>query len=461
MRHAVPAALVLALALAAGPAAAPGTAVADTFELADGTVVDGRVTQEKDGFVWIRTLLDVRKVAASDIRSRAEGVPDFERYAALRAKIDKDPRDVASMWDLYQLLLKYAEQSKPHAAEARLLPPRIVKVAPDHEGARDANGEVKFEGVWVRKEDLARLQAEAERRRKTVEWQTKLGVQVELYDCDHWLLVDNTKSKELSKHAKALDEIYRLCGETLGADRFWDGQAPVVTLAKFSDYTRILDESWKGWGISQWRYEAARNPQNCGIWLHRPTQYQMRAVPEAKSDAEDGMWAAVVHNAVHVAIWSQRRASEPPAWFEEGLASLLEIETRGYQKAFCVGVQADSRQKTSDQPKKGKGGNKALAGEQQVFKEHAKRAMEDGEFPEMRKFLTMKLGDFGPAEVGGAMGLVQWLRGKDPEKFKQLWAEIRAGVPAKDQDAPWRKVYGWNLIEDMQKDFKVWVLAEW
>lgn len=459
MRPALPAALVLALAVALAPA--PRPAAADTFELADGSTIDGKVTQEKDGFVWIRTLLDVKKVAAGDIKARNEGVPDYERYASLRAKIEKDPRDVASMWELYQLLLRYADLSKPHAAEARLLPPRIVKVDPEHADARDANGEVKFEGRWVRKEDLARLQAEAERRRKTSEWQAKLGVTVELYDCDHWLLVDNTKTRELSKHAKQLDEIYRLCGETLGTDRFWDGQAPVVTFQRFADYTRVLDESWKGWQISQWRYEAARHPQNCGIWLHRPVPYQMRCVPEAKTDGEDGMWAAIVHNAVHVAIWSQPRSVEPPAWFEEGLASLLEIEVRGYQKAYCVGVAKDDRQKTSDQPKKGKGGNKALAGEQQVFKEHAKRAMEDGEFPEMRKFLTMKLGDFGPAEAGGAMGLVQWLRGKDPEKFKQLWAELRKGTPPKDADAPWRKVYGWNLIEDMQKDFKVWVLAEW
>lgn len=455
---------VLACGAALAALAAPGPlaprAVADVFELADGTSVDGRIVQEKDGFVWIRTMLETKKVAATDVKSRTEGVPDTDRYASLKAAIEKNPKDADSMWALYELLMKYAAQSKPLAAEAKLLPARIVKIVPDHEAARDANGEVKFEGRWVKKEDLARLQAEAARKAKIDEWQKKLGVVVDVYMGDHWELVDGTRSKDLAKHAKMLDDVYRLCCETLGAERFWDGQATSVTLQRYADYTRILDESWKGWQISQWRYDAARLASNGGIWLHRPVPYQMRCVPETKTDAEDGMWAAVIHNATHVAIWSQKRASEPPAWFEEGLATLFEIEVRGFPKAFCVGVSGVEKGGTTDRPAGKKGGAKALAGEQQVLKEHAKKAMEDGEFPELRKFLRMKLGDFGPAEVGGALGLVQWLRGKDPEKFKELWKEIRAGGHKSDDDV-WRKIYGWNLIEDMQKDFKVWALSEW
>jgi len=438
----------------AGPPAARG----DLFELADGTKLDGKLIQEKDGFVWIRTLAETKKVPAAAVKSRTPGPAPVEVLAEFEAKIAKNPADVEALWGYYKFCTEHAAESKDLASKAKPIPGRIVKLAPDHEWARDALGEVKFEGKWVKKEDLARLEAEAARKAKKEAYQKQYGIALEVYDADHWLLLDNTGAKDLARKAKELDDAYRLCGEMLGAERFWDGQSIALTIKRYDDYARILNESWKAWGMYEWRYKAAMDRQNGGFWQHHPTQFQMRCIPESKTDGEDGMWAAVVHNAAHVAIWSMKRSSEPPAWFEEGVASVVENEVRGYQKSYCVGVTTADRAKTSDQPKKKGGGNKGLAGEQSVFKEHAKRAVEDNEFPEMRKFLRMKLGDFGPVEAGGAIGLVTWLRNKDPEKFKLLWAELRKA--GKDDDA-WQKSFGWNLIEDMEKEFRVWVRTEW
>ena len=451
--------LALAAAALLVLTAAPASR-ADVLELTDGTSIDGKVIQEKDGFVWVRTLAETRKIAVAEVKSRTPGEAPADVLIALEARVAKDPRDVAALWEYYEFLSAHAEESKELAQKARPLPGRIVKIDPEHEGAHDALGEAKFQGKWVAKTDLPRLEAEAERRRIKEAAQKQYGVPLEVQVGDHWEVLDNTGCKDLGRKVKDLDEVYRICGEVLGADRFWDGTARVVTFKRYDDYARYLDEAWKGWQIGQWRYEAARDPRNGGIWLHTPAPFQMRCIPESKTDAEDGMWAATVHNAVHVAIWSQKRAQVPPAWFEEGLAAEIETEVRGMQKAFCVGLTDSTAGKTTDKPRKGsKSGNKGLAGEQQVFKEHAKRAMDDGEFPEMRKFLRMKIGDRGPVEAGGALGLVTWLRNKDPEKFKLLWAEIRQGS-AKDDD-PWRKSYGWNLIEDMEIEFKTWVRAEW
>ncbi|MCE9636244.1 MAG: hypothetical protein K8T90_11130 [Planctomycetes bacterium] len=459
-RRSVASILTLAILASLGAGSASVPARADVFEMADGSKVEGKVIQEKDGFVWIRTLVETKKVAAADIKTKTAGPAPADVMADLDAKIAKDPRDVKSLWALYELLTAHAAESKEIALKAKPIPARIIKIDPDHEEAHDALGETRFDGKWVKKEDVPRLEAELERRKKKEAFQKQYQATFDLYDGDHWQLVDNTGCKDLARKAKELDDAYRILGEALGADRFWDGQATVVTLKKFGDYARILDESWKSWGISQWRYDAARLPTNCGIWLHRPTPFQMRCPPDQKADGEDGMWAAVIHNSVHVQIWSMRRASEPPAWFEEGLASVIELEVRGVQKAYCVGVAGVDKGGTTDKPAGKRGnGNKDLAGESQVFKEHAKKAVEDDQFPEMRKFLRMKTGDFGPAEVGGAIGLVTWLRGKDPEKFKALWAEIRQG-PKKDDD-PWKKVYGYNVIEDMEKEWKIWVRTEW
>ena len=76
----------------------------------------------------------------------------------------------------------------------------------------------------------------------------------------------------------------------------------------------------------------------------------------------------------------------------------------------------------------------------------------------MRKFLRMQMGDYGAAEEGGAYGLVVWLTGRDSEKFKEFVKALRY---AHKDDDPWRKVYGYEFIEDMEKDWKVWVLSEW
>lgn len=458
VRTAVPlaAALVFTL-LAASRSAVPASA--DVFELADGTKLDGRLVQEKDGFVWIRTLVETRKVAAADIRSRTPGEAPVDVYAALKAKVEKEPKNVEALWALYLFCAEHAAESKDIAREAKAIPPRVVKLAPEHEEARDAVGDVKFEGRWVKKVDLARLEAEAARKKKQDEWQERTGVLVEVADGEHWTIVDNTGAKDLSKKVKELDDLYRLTGEALGADRFWDGTATALVFKRHPDYVRYLDSAWKG-KMSEWRFNAARDRALGGFWTQNPMPFQARCIPDSKTDAEEGMWAAVAHNVVHVCIWSQKRASEPPAWLEEGLAAILEFEVRGISKAWCVGTQDLKRDQTTDKPAKGsKNGNAALAGEQAVVKEHCKKAVEDDTFPEMRKFLRMKLGEFGPVEVGGAIGLVTWLRAKDPEKFKALWKEIRGGF--KTDDDPWRKVYEYRLIEDMEKEWKTWVRSEW
>ena len=466
MRLARPASLVTATVAAVlagalvGSAIDPPPAAADIVELKDGTKLDGKVIQEKDGFLWVRTLVETRKVPVADVKSRTPGESPSDVLAALRAKVEKDPKDPSALWDLYLFLTEHGDQVKEFVREAKSIPPKVVRLAPNHEGAHEALGEVSYEGKWVKKEELARLEAEASRRKKQDDAQKKYGVVVEVYEGEHWTIIDSTGCKDLPKKSKELDECYRLTADVLGAEKFWDGQAQALALKRYTDYERILDESWKAWQIPEWKYTAAKDRNLGGFWIQYPTQLQVRCIPDMKTDAEDGMWAAFVHNTVHVCIWSQKRTGPPPAWFEEGLASILEVEVRGVQKAYCVGISSTDKSGTSDKPKGGKGkGNAGLAGEQQVFKEHCKKAVDDGTFPEMRKFLRMKLGDLGPEEVGGAIGLVTWLRAKDAEKFKELWKELKAG--SKSDDDPWRKVYGWNLIEDMEKEWKIWVRAEW
>ena len=77
----------------------------------------------------------------------------------------------------------------------------------------------------------------------------------------------------------------------------------------------------------------------------------------------------------------------------------------------------------------------------------------------MRMFLKMQIGDYGPAEEGGAYGLVTWLISKDEAKFAEIVNALKRSS-RRDDDA-WSEVYGYELIEEMEKDWKSWVLSEW
>jgi hypothetical protein len=187
------------------------------------------------------------------------------------------------------------------------------------------------------------------------------------------------------------------------------------------------------------------------------------------------MWSAIVHNCAHVTIWTMWSASArawekdtPPAWVEEGLGAWTEIQVMGVQVSSCMGESAKPKEPkqggTTDKdphkkkdPKKNADSLREAANE---YKERCKAAMESDEFPPLRQFLTYKVGDLGPPEEGGTQGLVTWLMQVDPEKFKVLIASLAKGGK-RVLDEYYRDAYGFELIEDMEKKWRGWVLGEW
>ncbi len=449
------AALLGAAALVVSAIAAP--ALADTFVLKSGSTLDGKVVKEDATFVWVKTLTRVEKVPVSDIETRTAGESAVEVYEKLQRQVAKSPDDVPANWELYRFLRDHAAEGLDKEAPKVLA--KVLKLAPEHEEARDANDEVKFEGQWVKKSELARLQAAAARRKVQQEWVERLKVPVEVYEADHWLLVDNTGEKDLAARATALDKAYQALREAIGVEEFWTGRAVVITLKEYEDYVRVLDDYASSWKMSPAWMTFAKDRSTGGVWRHRPDPTQLRWI----GAGTEGMWSAIVHNAAHVALWKLTRPPrEPAAWLDEGLGAWVEIEVSGQQVNSCVSVPPEKTAGGTTDKRKGKrkgAGAEALRDAANQFKEMAVAAVGDGEFPEMRLFLRMKLGEFGPIEEGGALGLVTWLHGRDPEKFIKLIELVRAGN-LKD-DEIWKQVYGYELVEDMEKDFKTWVLTEW
>jgi hypothetical protein len=442
-----------ALALLPCLAAAPAPARADVLELADGRVLDGKVLQERDGFVWVKTLAKTEKVPVAQVRSRTPGVSPVERLETLTAQAEKAARDAEPWWELYAFCAEHPELAK----EAKRALDRTLRIAPDHAEARDANGEARFEERWVRKTELARLEAEAERLRVKREWEQRLGVTVEVYRGQHWLIVDNTGERDLARRCQDLDDAYQRMCDVLGEERVWDDVAPAVTLREHEDYVRAIDRFQPAWQKNDAWLAIAKDPKNAGVWNHKPEPMQLRSVP---STGAEGMWAALVHMNAHVILWRLRRSVNPPAWLEEGLGAWVEIEVKGLQMAYCIGYQggAKGRATTDRAPKSGKKQGDALSDAQSEYKEHCVRAVQEGSFPIMRNFLRMTIGEFGPPEEGASLGMVTWLVGKDPEAFKKLVRLWRAG--GKEDDV-WKEAYGFERVEDMEREWKAWVLAEW
>ena len=451
-----------------------GSARADLLELTDGTKLDGRVFKEEGGFVWVKTLQGSKKIAADQIKSREPGESAVEKYEKLKAAAEKEPITAAALWNLYEFQAAHLAELPPETAKQnKSLLPRILKKEPDHPGAREASGEVMFQGDWVKKSDLARLQAEAAKEKVRVEWQTRLGVAVAIYEADHFLLIDNTGDKDLAARGKTLDQTYETLSRVMGVERLWKDRSVIVTIKDYDPFCKAVDGFTGECNIPANIVAAAKDRGTGGLWRHSPYALQLRW----PSSGTESMWSAIVHNCAHVAVWTfwysaaGGRAWErdtPPAWIEEGLGAWTETEVMGQQVATCMGESKKATEPkqggTSDKdprkkkdPKKNAASLKEAANE---FKERCKAAIESDEFPPMRQFLTFKVGDLGPPEEGGVLGLVTWLVQTDAEKFKALLAAVAKGGK-KVMDEYWRETYGFEVVEDMEKKWRGWVIGEW
>jgi hypothetical protein len=226
----------------------------------------------------------------------------------------------------------------------------------------------------------------------------------------------------------------------------------------------VLNDFAAAANVSAGILEAARSPKTGGLWRHRPPPFQIRW----PSSGTEGMWSAIVHNVAHMSIWALWGKDPPPAWIDEGMGAWLEIEVMGQQVNSCMGESAKPKDPktggtTDKSPKKKKDPKKNaedLAEARSEYKQRCKDAIAADEFPPMRQFLTYRVGDLGPPEEGGALGLVTWLMKTDADRFRTLFKLFRAGG-RRTVDEYWREAYGFELIEDMEKKWRGWVAGEW
>ena len=135
--------LVAGLALAAVPAAR-----ADTLELADGRVVEGRVTKDADSYRVVSRYGEAT-IAAKDVKSWTRAKPvDVEwreRLAALK------PGDTAARAEIAKWLAE-AGRADDAAATAQA----VLAEDPDSAGAHAVLGHVRHGGTWMTPDEAKR-----------------------------------------------------------------------------------------------------------------------------------------------------------------------------------------------------------------------------------------------------------------------------------------------------------------
>jgi len=427
---------------------------ADVYVLKDGRTVDGKTLREKGGFVYVKTLTTTEKIALADVESMTEGESAFEVLTRLRGAVARDKKDVAAHWELCRFLREHAEGDKALTKDADKLLAKVLSLDTDHKDARDANGDVWFEGEWIKKSELSRRKAEAARRKLAREWSREIGMSVEVEEGEHFVIVCALEDVDLPERIGQLDEAYALLTDLFQREQLWSGRSPAIQVHDRGDYEGVVDKYGKKWGASASWYAIAKHESAGGCWrVNPPTQLRF------PFQGEEALWFSQVHMVGHLAAW-KLWGKMPPAWIPEGLGQWVEYEVMGENMASCIGTKSpkSSARDTSDASKKKK--SKKGKGREEINyrKERLIEALNDDEFPSLRKFLGMQLGEFSAAEEGASLALVEFILQKDREKFAELFAGLSARGAQKDE--PWN-VLGYELVEELEKDWKVWVLTEW
>ncbi len=422
--------------------------------LKDGRTIDGKTVREKDGFVFVKTIKTTEKFKKADIESMTEGESPYEMLTRLRGAVAKSKRDAAAVWDLCSFVRRHAEGDKSLTKEGDKLLKKVLTLDPHHKEARAANGDVWFEGEWIKKSELARREAEASRRRLAKEWGETIGMAVEVEEGEHFVIVCALDDVDLPERIGQLDEAYSVLAELLQREQLWSGRSAAIQVHDRDDYVRVVDEYGKKWGASKSWLSIAKHESAGGCWrVNPPTQIRF------PFQGEEALWFSQVHMVGHLAAW-KLWGKMPPAWLPEGLGQWVEYEVMGENMASCIGTKAPKggARDTSDQGRKKKKKHKDVTKEVNYRKEKLIEALNDDEFPSLRKFLGMQLGEFSTAEEGAALALLEFILQKDREKFAELFAGLSARGAQRDE--PWN-VLGYELVEELEKDWKAWVLTEY
>ncbi len=151
---------ILPAALLAALLGAPARAPADEVRTKDGRVLEGKVLEDGPAGVKIRLRFGGELTLRRDEVQAVER-KDLPEEAVAKKRAALAPGDAEGLW---RLALEARDLKLRKAFEG--LVDEILRISPDHAGANEAKGRVKYDGRWVDPKERDRLEAEKERQRK-------------------------------------------------------------------------------------------------------------------------------------------------------------------------------------------------------------------------------------------------------------------------------------------------------
>lgn len=209
------------------------------------------------------------------------------------------------------------------------------------EEIKEAEGFVRHDGKWVRKEDLE-VVAVVERARK----ETQLGAGLAFLRTDHFLVMGDLAPTELEDLGKSCERLLaewtRLFPGTEPAELLgglyhlyaFKRAPPYLALVRNRFERQKATENWSAGRLQEEELRMQARLRETSFWDIFPAMSAHVQMP----DPFEGMKAHVIHFATNVLVWRHRRPRPTTWWLNEGLAYYFENRITGTIQTQSVGV---------------------------------------------------------------------------------------------------------------------------
>lgn len=450
-----------------------GIPAADAHEvtLADGTTLEGEVTEQTDAEVVIETTFDGTKRVPRVQVLKVDLVPKPLRQQ-LRERADASKDSVRDLWKFHRWAKKAGFEK-----ELELILQRIVELSPKNSKARKllghiktedgrwmspaeleaerlakeeaemkAKGLVRYQGKWVTPEDKEAMERGlmkdgdawvTEEQYYTRRGMRKVGgewVKVGEKEGDAYLrqIISNTRlglkytwSPACDVYSEMGDEVDQRVAENVGkAMRIFLG----LMNATSEDYPQgakhrlrlVLFKKQPGYRkFAGWFEKDAKVTALIDNWANQVIRMKswwwVQPTPTVSAyrfpDTDKTFVSNVVHNAAMMFLTKYKFNGKMPAvWLREGLAYYLEMEAMGYSLSFSLGKGGTASQGTE---------GPSWADSAQWKTLLAKDVTANVDVP-LRRLVKYPFSNFGFQELVKSWSVIDYLARLDPKKFKDF-----------------------------------------
>ncbi|RKY16629.1 MAG: hypothetical protein DRP63_05060 [Planctomycetota bacterium] len=310
-----------------------GLLFGDVIFLDDGRIVRGKIVEQNEDYVKIKTKYGTRKISVDRVR---EVITEAEMEKRLQERMDAAGDDADALWDVVRWCRDIGLDEK-----AKDLAKRVLELNPDHESARKYLGYIKKDGAWVKEEQWYRAhgwvrrggrwvspeelkrrelekrrkeqkaieqsrEAEAERRREYegVPWGKR-----HIINTAHFVIECNSTREVAERYAKIMEIIFENYCKEFAAFRPRRRRCRILIFRNYQEFLRMTH----------------RPPGVGGFYM--PGRYQLVTYHGVMGTGDTTL--ILLHEGTHlfqdlIGMFGNPARSRSPMWIIEGMAVLHE-----------------------------------------------------------------------------------------------------------------------------------------